>query len=105
MVGSTGRNSNTNDEAVLSAPIALNATTSVKIQDVNERRIFWSVTNESNSKRVRIKFQLTSEDDENDRGIPLEPKGYYEMTSDNYYTGEISAITENGTANVTTTEY
>jgi hypothetical protein len=97
------RTTNTNDSTTASVAIALNATTTVKIQDSNLNRIFFALSNNS-SQDVWLKLQAASVD--NDKvGIFLPKKSYWEMPTDNIYTGEISAIADIGTPNVYVLEY
>ena len=98
-----GRTRNTNDEAVLSDAIVLNATTSVTVQTANADRINFTFSNPS-SKQVWLKFQAALVDDDK-KGIIVFARSVYEMPMDNMYTGEISAIAESGTPSVNTEEY
>lgn len=109
------RNRNTNDTATISSPITLNQTTTVKIADANEDRIFFNVSVDCGvvTDCVFIKLQAASTDDDK-KGIILATtaaasqnafKLDWQMTPDNIYTGEISAITKNGAVVVVPTEY
>lgn len=103
------RTRNTNDVAILPVGIVLNSTTSTTIRIENGRRIFFHVNNDAETVRVWIKLQAASEDDEK-KGILLRrftDRGdhFWEMPTDNIYTGEISAISESGTPTVYVTEY
>lgn len=102
MAFNIGANVNWNNTAILSGAIALNDTTSVKIQDSNSLRIMLIISNPSN-KDVWIKFQAASVDNDK-KGIHIPARGYFEMPG-NIYRGEVSAIAENGTPSVYTTEY
>ena len=104
-----GGNRNVNDTASIPAGITLNATTSVKIADANEDRMFFRVDNDSNMNDVWVKLQAASVDDDQ-KGIFLQdfPTGTvtaWEMPPDNIYTGEISAIADSGNPEVFVTEY
>ncbi len=103
-----GRSRNVSDTAKLSPAIPLNSLTSTKIADANEDRIFFQVENNFSEKQVWIKLQAASVDDEK-KGIFLHKNvqgiGSWEMTPDNFYTGEISAIAEDGNPLVYITEY
>ena len=104
MTNKLGRNINTNDAAVLSS-IALNDTTSTKIADakISPPRLVFTVTNNS-VKDIWLKLQAAATD--NDKKGIFMPKGsYWEMPTDNIYSGEISAIADSGTPTVHVTEY
>ncbi len=103
MAKTIGRNTNRNDEAILSDPITLNDSTSVKVADADDNRIVFTFSNPS-SKQVWLKFQAASTDDDK-KGIVVFARSNYEMPTDNVYTGEISAIAESGTPDVYITEY
>jgi len=98
-----GRNTNQNDTAVLSNAIVLNNTTSIKVADALNTRINFSFSNNSN-KDVWLKLQAASIDNDK-KGIFVPRNGYWEMTPDNIYTGEISAIANSGNPSVYITEY
>ncbi len=94
---------NTATTAAISAAVALNASTSTKVADVNIKRVMLIISNSSNQD-VWLKLQATSTDDIK-KGIFLPGNSYWEMATDNRYNGEVSAIAENGTPNVFVTEY
>lgn len=103
------RTRNTNTAALIPIGIALNSTTSTTIVSENERRIFFHVNNDAENVRIWIKLQAASEDDDK-KGITIRrftDRGdhFWEMPTDNIYTGEISAIAESGTPIVYVTEY
>ena len=98
-----GRNINTHDTAVLSAAIALNSSTSTTVQASNDDRLFFSFSNADN-RDVWLKLQAATTDNDM-KGIFVPRNGYWEMPTDNTYTGEISAIAVSGTPDVYTTEY
>lgn len=100
-----GNNRSTNDTAFLSEAIAVDdvTTTTLRAATTNENeRIYFSITVLGRS--IWLKFQAASVDDDK-IGIFVPRDGYYEMPINNIYTGEISAICDNGTANVYVTEY
>jgi len=97
-----GRNINQSDSAILDST-ALNNSTSVKIRDAGNGFIYWSITNDS-KKDVWLKLQAAATDDDK-KGIFLVAGSYWEMPSDNLYTGEVSAIMDSGNETVYTTEY
>lgn len=108
MAQTVGRNTNRNDTAVLSDPIELNAVTSAKIADAKPvgsvpARTVFMVSNPSNE-NIWIKLQAAAVDNDK-KGIYIPRGGYWEMTPDNIYTGEISAIAESETPNIYVTEY
>ena len=98
-----GRNRNTTEDAN-SNTIALNNTTSTKIADANVNRIFLRVDNTSVGITIYIKLQKTSTDDVVEGIIVLGGK-FWEMPSDNIYTGEISGIASANSPEITVTEY
>jgi len=109
-----GRNRNTTDTAT-SSPVALNSSTAVKLADANPNRIFFNVTinGGSSDERIFIKLQAASIDNVKTGiwiGRSLDEDGSYfkvdwEMSPDNIYTGEISAIMDSGSHTVHFTEY
>jgi len=103
-----GRNTNRNDTASVPAGIILNATTSTVIAAANADRMFFHVDNNFSDKAVWIKLQAASVDND-DKGIFLNEKEKgvtkWEMPPDNIYTGEISAIADDGNPTVYVTEY
>lgn len=103
MTKTVGRNTNRNDTATLSSAIALNASTSTTVSVADDTRINFTISNNS-SQDVWLKFQAASVDNDK-KGIFLFKRTIYEMPTDNIYTGEISAIAENGTPNVFVTDF
>ena len=97
------RNSNTNDESTLSGAIALNTSTSTTVVSANTDRINVTISNPSQN-LVWIKFQASGVDNDK-KGITLFGRSVFEMTPDNLYTGEISAIADTGTPDIYVTEY
>ena len=96
------------DTAYISNAIAVTGNSSVKIADANIDRKFFSVCTDGDNQAVWIKLQPAS-DDNDKKGIWIEAKigaiNYWEMLTDNIYTGEISAISNGGNVNVYVTEY
>lgn len=97
------RRINRNSVATLSTAIALNITTSTKLIDSNSNRIFFCVTNTGNTD-AWLKLQAASIDNDK-KGIPLPARSYWQMPSDNIYTGEISAIAIVDSPDIYYTEY
>ena len=108
MAKNIGANINITDEATISGAIALNATTSTVIAAANPNRIFFYVTNNGSSDAVWIKLQAATTDNDK-KGIWIEKKevaeSFWQMPTDNIYTGEISAIANTNGPNVYITEY
>jgi len=99
---------NSNDESVPSE-ITLNSSTSTIIStakigiDKRPERINFIFSNTS-SKLVWLKFQAASIDN-NKTGIAVFPRTNYEMSTDNIYKGEISAIADSGSPVVNVEEF
>lgn len=102
MAKTIGRNQNFTDTATLSAAIALNASTSTTVQAANVDRIDFTFSNPSN-KDVWLKRQAASVDNDK-KGIFVPRNGFYEIPTDNVYTGEYSAIAVSGSPEVYTDE-
>lgn len=105
---SIGRTANKNDTARVSSGIELNATASVKIADVNPDRIYFYVTADGSKPAVWLKLQATLVDDDKKGiylGVHATGRRFWEMPSDNIYTGEICAIAEADSPDVHVTEY
>ncbi len=104
----TGRSKNTNDTAVVVAGITLNSSTTVVIAAANPDRLFFHVHSNFPEKACWIKLQAASVDNVQ-KGIFLNEKEKgetsWEMPPDNVYTGEISAIADDGAPMVYVTEY
>lgn len=96
---------NENDVAILGGPIALNQTTSVILRTAGSKFLFWALSNTSN-RDIFIKLQAASVDNVQ-KGILVQAGGgYWEMPTNNHYTGEISGISIQGTGkDVYLTEY
>lgn len=107
MANIIGRNVNCKDTATITS-VTLNATTSTTILAANDKRIAFHVNNDDSSVTVWIKLQAASVDNDK-KGIFLNKKALvnsqWEMTPDNIYVGEISAIADTGTPTVYITEY
>ena len=95
---------NVNDTAIMSDAISLNNSTSVKLADINEDRMFITIHNKHNTARVWLKLQAASIDDDK-KGIIISPDDGWTMPVDNIYIGEISAIAASDSPDVYVTEY
>lgn len=108
MAKTIGRNQNRTDEALVLDAIPLNSTTTTTLLPANNLRIAVHVNNNSSNRGVWIKLQAADVDDDK-KGIWLPPRrdgsSSWDMTPDNIYTGEISAIADVGTPDVYITEY
>ncbi len=102
------RNVNANDTAEISAGITLNISTSVKIADANEDRIYFSAECNAETASAWLKLQAATVDDDK-KGLFLTKVSLgrfcWKMPSDNIYTGEISAIAQIGNPKIFVTEY
>lgn len=94
--------------AVLSGPIPVTEHASIKIADANPDRQFFSVYTDADDLAVWIKLQPANADNDK-KGILIETKpgtqNFWQMPSDNIYSGEISAIANFANVNLFTTEY
>lgn len=103
-----GRNRNTNDTATLSSAITLNATTSVLVAAANTSRTFIRIDGNSSNQGIWIKLQAASVDNDK-KGIFIQANtigiSFWEMPSDNIYTGEICAVADANGPEVYVTEY
>ena len=103
-----GRNRNSNDVANVMDAIELNGNTTTVLLPENPSRIALHVNNNSETKGVWIKLQPASVDDKQ-KGIWLAKKkeglSHWDMSPDNIYTGEVSAIADSGKPDVYATEY
>ena len=104
----TERTRNTNDVAIVSVGVTLNTATSVIIAAANPNRVFFHVNSDFPDKACWIKLQAATVDNVK-KGIFLNEKEkgitQWEMPSDNIYTGEISAIAEDGNPIAYVTEF
>lgn len=82
---------------------SLNDSTSTAIKTAGENFIFFQVTNETN-RDVYIKLQAASADNLKE-GIILPRGSIWEMSKDNLYTGEISAIAVAGSPAIQTNQF
>lgn len=109
-----GRNINSNTEASVRT-IEINSVTATTISAINLERIFFHVSLEPGitNEDAFIRLYPAGTDDLS-KGMVLSRdtfgnsnlfKPAWEMTPDNVYTGEISAISLNGTFNLLVTEY
>ena len=103
-----GANINVTDSATVKNIITLNATTSVIISSADKARIFFNVNNNDGTKGFWIKLQAASVDNIK-KGIFIASKtgskSYWEMPSNNIYTGEICAIADIDSPDAYVTEY
>lgn len=108
MTKKIGRNQNTNDESGISSPITLNTTTSTVLAVANPDRIAFHVGNNDANAGAWIKLQAASVDNDM-KGIFLNRAvrgdNHWDMSPDNIYTGEISAIANTAPVDVYVTEY
>lgn len=100
-----GRTVNRSDEASLSGPITLNATTPVKIADKNENRIAFIVSNPSLVSSVWIRYKPANKNGPENKGFLVAKGGTAKMDPDNVYIGEISAIADIDSPVIYVTEY
>jgi hypothetical protein len=109
-----GRNTNTHDVATVTS-VTVNSVTATTLAVANEKRIFFHVSLEPGvtNEDAFIRLYPAGTDDLS-KGMVLSRdtfgnsnlfKPAWEMTPDNVYTGEISAISLNGTFNLLVTEY
>lgn len=103
MVYKLGANRATNDTAV-NTTITLNSSTATTIKSANPNRIFFRIDN-IGFQDVILKLQAASVDDIKRTILVSRGGGFWEMPPDKVYTGEISAITINGSVDVYITEY
>ena len=105
---------NKNDTASVTGPINV-GTTSMKIADANDDRIFFEVNlgGGSSNESVFIKLQPASADND-EKGVWIGRRlsgndayltSSWRMPETEIYTGEISAISESGTVDIYVTEY
>lgn len=109
-----GRNTNINDTATVTS-YTLNSATATTISIPNSKRIYLSVCleNGSTDEDVAIRLYPAATDGlkkgewlvRRNSGNDANYRPSWTMTPDNIYTGEISAITDSGTAIVHVTEY
>ena len=102
MAKSIGKNRNETNEAIMGLGITLNTSTSTKIIDANDDRLYPSISNNGPGK-VHIKLQAASID--NDKKGEIVQSGQTWWLPENIYTGEISAIAITGSPVVFPTEY
>lgn len=109
-----GRNRNTNDEAVVTT-VEVNDTTATILLAANDNRIgvVINLNGGTADEEIYIRYFAAAVNN-NKQGIIIKRKiigatsindATWEMTGDNIYTGEVSAISEEGTFNVHITEY
>ncbi len=93
---------NINDTAV-QASVTMNSSTTTKIVDLNLNRLYLRIDNVGNQ-TVHLKLQAASVDNIK-IGIQIPPDGFWEMPTDNSYTGEVSGIAASDGPAVNYTEY
>ena len=93
----------TNDTATIT-PIALNASTSVKILDAGTEKVNVIFTNQSNFD-IWIKFQAASVDDDKKGIILMNGTNISLVFGNGFYTGEVSAIAQTDNPTINVTEY
>ena len=109
-----GRNINSNDAASVTS-VQINSVTATTISLPNSERVSFSVSLDENSVDVDVAIRYYPAAQDNDFvGDVLKRftlgnnnlyKSNHKMCTDNIYTGEISAISDNGTHNIYITEY
>ena len=88
-----GRNRNTTPDGVVSSSVTVTRFTSVKVADENEKRLFFHINNNDTNRDFWVKLQPAATD--NDRkGIMVQGRSFWEMPTDNIYTGEICVIAD-----------
>ena len=114
MADMIGRNQNTVSSANV-GKVTVGSTTAVTLVAANSRRIAFkaSINGEQNDRTVYIRYYAASVDNIKQGNVitkKLDEDGSFfrvcdEMSPDNIYTGEISAICESGSIDVNFTEY
>lgn len=109
-----GRNQNLNDEARVDV-VNVTSVSSVVIAPANPDRIAFTVCLAHGASNEDVYIRLYPSADDNDlKGITLSRRlsgndnldnTRWEMSTDNVYTGEISAISVSGDVDVSVTEY
>jgi hypothetical protein len=103
MTHKIGRTRNFNSEATNSEAIILNTSTRTTVAPANSNRIALEISNNSNNKSIFLFKQASSIT--TGRGIKIAPNGIWWMDADNIYLGEVSAIADSGTPEVSYIEY
>lgn len=114
MAKTIGRNSNTTDTATVTS-VSVGSSTAVTLVAANADRIAFKVTidGQTNDRTVFIRYYAASDDNTKHGNVltkKLDEDGSFfkimdEMSPDNMYTGEISAISLSGSITVYITEY
>lgn len=108
MTALIGSNRSTNNEAVQVESYLLNSATATVIATANEERLFFHVDNNFSDKAAWVRLYPAAQDDIK-QGIFVNGKEqgrtHWETPSSVMYTGEISAIAEEGTPTIYVTEY
>ena len=97
-----GTRYNRNDEATLSS-VVLNSSTSTLVKAAGNGFLFFSVSNVSNH-NVWLKLQSAATDNDK-KGIYIPKGSYWEMSAQNNYEGEISAISQSNGPTIYITQY
>ena len=108
------RTTNTNDVAIVTS-VQINSVTATTISVSNSDRISFTASLDENSVDVDVAIRYYPAAQDNDfmgdvlkrftQGNNNLYKSNHKMCTDNIYTGEISAISNNGTHNIYITEY
>lgn len=85
------------------AAVTINSSTSAKIVDLNLDRVYLRIDNVGNQ-GVHLKLQAAAVDNLK-VGIYIPSDGFWEMPTDNIYTGEVSGIAASDGPTVHYTEY
>jgi len=103
-----GSNSSRGDEVTQVDSYVLNSATAIIIAVTNERRLFFHVDNNFSDKAAWVRLYPAAQDNIK-RGIFINGKEQgrtdWEMPPGSIYTGEISAIAEEGVPTIYVTEY
>lgn len=84
------RTKNTNNVATVGDLIEITVDTAVVASVADSTRIYWAVS--AREKDIYIRFMPAATDGSDRKGIYLKKDQFYEMPTDNIYTGEISII-------------
>jgi hypothetical protein len=104
----SGRNKNVNNVANVLDPVTVGSLVSVVVLPANPDRMYVQINNNNSVQHCWIKLQPASQDNDK-KGIFIHRLGggndTWEMPTDNIYTGEICAISDNGSSDIYVTEY
>lgn len=102
-----GRNVNTNDEASVGSVTTISGANASVASAVNSSRIYFGIWVQRRDAWLR--FQPASDDPSERKGIKILRNNYYELPTDNIYTGEISILADGAapsqSAEISITEY